>query len=349
MEYQMSGQPSTSSAKAPAKRKKTRKTAKDNDCKLKAEAGEAETPRPTRQKVPAPPLPAHLPPVNLIHRDVLRAWCQEVKLSSKGQKLDAYKRLLARAFPDQMPDLKNVPDTPKEARVKTIRKKMKTEEVEVPGPQMAVPLEVVPVPVAQEQVPALTEPPVLYEEVSTTVVTTAASEAVLASWARIAANAKNEAVPSTAASETYGFVCVKVLDPLKLEVQAVMSCHVAEVNLSLEYFEKNFCMEDLDEENVILTLVPVTEEPTIEVSTESIFSSPVGLKPPDPPRPTSEAGIPPVSQRAPCLPAVLPPINDVSRNTLREWCRYHNLSTDGKIGLTGFFRVIVLAVLELSL
>ena len=26
----------------------------------------------------------------------------------------------------------------------------------------------------------------------------------------------------------------------------------------------------------------------------------------------------------------LPPIRDVSRNTLREWCRYHNLSTDGK-------------------
>ncbi|KAL6061816.1 hypothetical protein STEG23_022404, partial [Scotinomys teguina] len=206
MEYQMSGQPSTSFAKAPAKRKKQRKTAKDNDCKLKAEVGDAETLRPTCRTVPAPPLPAHLPPrpLNLIHRAVLRAWCQEVKLSSKGQKLDAYKRLLARAFPDQMPDLKNVPDTPKEARVKTIRKKMKTEEAEVPGPQMAVPLEVVPVPVAQEQVPALTEPPVLYKEVSTTVVTTAASEAVLASWARIAANAKNEAVLSTAASESYG-------------------------------------------------------------------------------------------------------------------------------------------------
>ncbi|KAL6041566.1 hypothetical protein STEG23_030241 [Scotinomys teguina] len=125
---------------------------KDNDCKPKAEAGDAESPRPTCRK----------------------------------------------------PDLKNVPDTPKEARVKTIQKKMKTEEAEVPGPQMIVPLEVVPVPVAQEQVPTLTEPPVPYEEVSTTVVTTAASEAVLAPWARIAANAKNEAVQSTAASETYG-------------------------------------------------------------------------------------------------------------------------------------------------
>ncbi|CAO2631803.1 Developmental pluripotency-associated protein 2, partial [Lemmus lemmus] len=29
-------------------------------------------------------------------------------------------------------------------------------------------------------------------------------------------------------------------------------------------------------------------------------------------------------------PATLPPINEVSRNTLREWCRCHDLSTDGK-------------------
>jgi hypothetical protein len=46
-----------------------------------------------------------------------------MKLSSKGQKVDAYKRLLARAFPDQMPELKNVPDTAKEARLKTSLKK----------------------------------------------------------------------------------------------------------------------------------------------------------------------------------------------------------------------------------
>ncbi|CAO2607779.1 Developmental pluripotency-associated protein 4 [Lemmus lemmus] len=40
---------------------------------------------------------------------------------------------------------------------------------------------------------------------STTVVTTTASEAVLASWSRIAANAnKNESLQSTTTSETYG-------------------------------------------------------------------------------------------------------------------------------------------------
>lgn len=127
-----------------------------------------------------------------------------MKLNSKDQKLEAYKRPLAGTFPNQMPDLKNVPDTPKEARVKTFQKNMKTEieEGQVPCPQVTVPLEVVPE--AKEQVPALTEPPVLFEEVSTTVVTTA-SEAVLACRARTAANAKkNKALQSMATPETYG-------------------------------------------------------------------------------------------------------------------------------------------------
>ncbi|KAL1784600.1 developmental pluripotency-associated protein 4 [Sigmodon hispidus] len=126
-----------------------------------------------------------------------------MKLSSKGQKLDAYKQLLARAFPEQMPDLKNVPDTPKEARMKSFWKEMKTEEKEVPCPQVTVAREVVTV--LEEQVPALTELPVLYEKVSKTVVTTTASEAVLASWARIAANAKkNKVMLPTSTPETYG-------------------------------------------------------------------------------------------------------------------------------------------------
>jgi hypothetical protein len=55
--------------------------------------------------------------------------------------------------------------------------------------QVTVPLEIVTVP--EEKIPALIDSPMLYEEVSTTDVTTSASEAVLASWARIAANAKN--------------------------------------------------------------------------------------------------------------------------------------------------------------
>lgn len=38
-----------------------------------------------RKKIPVPPLPSKLPPANMLHRDVLRAWCQQLKLSTKGQ------------------------------------------------------------------------------------------------------------------------------------------------------------------------------------------------------------------------------------------------------------------------
>ncbi|XP_038197073.1 developmental pluripotency-associated protein 4-like [Arvicola amphibius] len=199
----MSSQPSTSFARPPAKKKKT-KTAKEDNCKSNKKAGDTETPKPTPRKIPVPPLPDYLSPVNLIHQDILWEWCKKQKLSSKDQKLETYKRLLASSFPKQMPELENIPDTPKEARLKTRQKKMKTETEarEESCPQVMVPLEMVPVP--KEQMPALTEPPVLYEEVSTTSVTTTASEAVLASWSRTADNAnKNEALQSITTPETY--------------------------------------------------------------------------------------------------------------------------------------------------
>ncbi|KAL1787407.1 developmental pluripotency-associated protein 2 [Sigmodon hispidus] len=92
--------------------------------------------------------------------------------------------------------------------------------------------------------------------------------------------------------------------------------------------------DGLDEESVILTLVPVSEEPTTELSAEPIISSTVGLGQPgivkNPPLPTSAKIKPSSPKPSSCLPAILPPINDVSRNTLREWCRHCNLSTDGK-------------------
>lgn len=56
----MSGQPRTSTVKTPAKGK--RQTAKENRCRPKEKAGDAETPRPNRRKVPVPPLQVHLPP-----------------------------------------------------------------------------------------------------------------------------------------------------------------------------------------------------------------------------------------------------------------------------------------------
>ncbi|KAK7800403.1 hypothetical protein U0070_009979 [Myodes glareolus] len=178
VECQISRQPSTSFAKTPAMQKRPKKRPKEDDCKSNEKAQDAETPKPTPRKVPVPPLPAHLPPMNPIHRDVWWAWCKKVKLSSKGP-----------------PGLENIPDTPKEARVKTCWKKMKTETEEEQEP------------CPQEQVPALTEPLVLCEEDGRAVVTTAAFEAVLASWARIAANAKkNEALQSITTPKTYALL-----------------------------------------------------------------------------------------------------------------------------------------------
>ncbi|KAB0342950.1 hypothetical protein FD754_019876, partial [Muntiacus muntjak] len=55
----------------------------------------------TPTRIPIPPLPSVLLPVNLIHRDVIQAWCQQLKLSTKGLKLDGYKRLCEYAYPHQ--------------------------------------------------------------------------------------------------------------------------------------------------------------------------------------------------------------------------------------------------------
>lgn len=74
------------------------------------------------QKIPIPPLPSKLLPVNLICQDILSPWCQQLKLSTKGQKLDAYKHPCAFAYPKQ----KDIPSTAKEARIrKSLQKKKK--------------------------------------------------------------------------------------------------------------------------------------------------------------------------------------------------------------------------------
>ncbi|XP_006876300.1 PREDICTED: developmental pluripotency-associated protein 4-like [Chrysochloris asiatica] len=43
------------------------------------------------------------------------AWCQQLKLSTKEQKLEAYRRLCEHAYPNQ----KNSPATAKEANIQT--------------------------------------------------------------------------------------------------------------------------------------------------------------------------------------------------------------------------------------
>ncbi|XP_010628491.1 developmental pluripotency-associated protein 2 [Fukomys damarensis] len=111
--------------------------------------------------------------------------------------------------------------------------------------------------------------------------------------------------------------------------------------------QKNLFDGEIDEEeNVILTLVPVTEEFEQGFNEESSVSSTADFQ---------GAGIVPMSSRnsdavhllqmneefkarpklrykapAPPLPTTLPPVNEVTRDTLRSWCQQFNLSTDGQ-------------------
>ncbi|XP_024433675.1 developmental pluripotency-associated protein 2 [Desmodus rotundus] len=105
---------------------------------------------------------------------------------------------------------------------------------------------------------------------------------------------------------------------------------------TLDSNEKDFFEDKLDEESVILTLVPVNEEHNEEHQMESSVSSTSGasLRMPgtnnivylpqmteqfkDCPRPILP------------LPTILPSFNKVRCDTLRDWCRQVNLSTEGK-------------------
>uniref|UniRef100_H0XR74 SAP domain-containing protein n=1 Tax=Otolemur garnettii TaxID=30611 RepID=H0XR74_OTOGA len=108
--------------------------------------------------------------------------------------------------------------------------------------------------------------------------------------------------------------------------------------------QKNVSEEDTDDkESMILTLVPVKDdsddsnneqmEPTVSSTSDVKLNNP---------QKHNEDHLPPtnkqskVIRKARCkkpdlpLPTVLPSINDVGRDTLRNWCQHLNLSTDGK-------------------
>ncbi|ELW62508.1 developmental pluripotency-associated protein 4 [Tupaia chinensis] len=200
-----SSQPSTSTGllATSAKGKKRKRSAKDDQAscpKEKAQSNDSLQP----QK-PIPPLPSKLPPVNRLHQDILRAWCQQLKISFKGQKLDAYRRLCASAYPNQ----KNIPTTAKEARIESsLRRKLKMGrgKASAESPQEETcsertnPPEVAPPPAEAFSNPE--ESAALLEGVNTIEVTTSAPEAVLASWARIASVAGKMESAETAAVES---------------------------------------------------------------------------------------------------------------------------------------------------
>ncbi|XP_062032500.1 developmental pluripotency-associated protein 4 isoform X2 [Lepus europaeus] len=95
-------QPSTSLPRTSEKEgNKRKRSMKDDKVSCPKERGQCDgNPKP-RKKVPIPPLPVDLPPIDLVHRDILRAWGQKLRLSTKGPKIDLYKRLCEYAYPHQ--------------------------------------------------------------------------------------------------------------------------------------------------------------------------------------------------------------------------------------------------------
>ncbi|XP_062969195.1 developmental pluripotency-associated protein 2 [Cynocephalus volans] len=105
-----------------------------------------------------------------------------------------------------------------------------------------------------------------------------------------------------------------------------------------ESSKKNFSEEELHEETAILSLVPEEHE---KEQVEPSVSSTYDVKPKRP-RKNNKGHLPKTGVRFKALskrtcktpglplPAILPPINEVRRDTLREWCQQFNLSTDGE-------------------
>ncbi|TKC43884.1 hypothetical protein EI555_015355, partial [Monodon monoceros] len=103
----------------------------------------------------------------------------------------------------------------------------------------------------------------------------------------------------------------------------------------------NFFEEVLGEENMVLTLIPVNEEIVEDHLTEPSVSSTSEVKveslsPDDQVHsPQTDEQFKACPKSSCCkpiypLPTILPPINNVSRDTLRKWCQQLNLSTDGQ-------------------
>ncbi|XP_022430570.1 developmental pluripotency-associated protein 4 [Delphinapterus leucas] len=186
-----------------AKRTKRKRSIKNNRaCCPRKMPQCCDSVKPQKKTMPIPPLPSILPPVNLIHRDVVRAWCQQLKLSTKGPKLDGYKRLCEHAYPHQ----KNIPATAEEARILSLaRRKSKMNKGELPlecsdekmSSEVAAPPE--------EGAPTLEGAPALEGDLTLQeVVSTSASDpgTVFASWSRMTARAMK--MESAQSQETCG-------------------------------------------------------------------------------------------------------------------------------------------------
>uniref|UniRef100_H0Y0Z4 SAP domain-containing protein n=1 Tax=Otolemur garnettii TaxID=30611 RepID=H0Y0Z4_OTOGA len=119
-------------------------------------------------------VPDELPPVNLLSWDTVWAWCQQLGLSTGGQKLDVDKRLCTCAFPNQ----KDIPSTAKEAKIQK-KSNVDKKEMSLEGSEGTDPPAVVLAP-GLGCPPSPDESASLHEGVNI-VVTTSAPEALLAS------------------------------------------------------------------------------------------------------------------------------------------------------------------------
>ena len=129
------------------------------------------------------PLPTTLPPINDVSRDTLWNWCQQLKLSTDGQKIEVYRRLQEHAFPEKV---QYIPKSSREARMHSCSRKhsMVTKRGSVQKRKMS----------ENEERTNMVE------------VVTSAQVAMLAAWSRIAARAvQPKAVNSRAlrASESF--------------------------------------------------------------------------------------------------------------------------------------------------
>ncbi|XP_037592327.1 developmental pluripotency-associated protein 2-like [Cebus imitator] len=109
---------------------------------------------------------------------------------------------------------------------------------------------------------------------------------------------------------------------------------------NLDNSKKNFFeVEADDEESVILTLVPVKDQPNMEQMEPSVSTSDVKLKKPKKYNQvnllqTNEQFTAPRKARckipAPPMPTILPPISKVCQDTLWNWCQELGLNMKGK-------------------
>lgn len=84
-EERASSEPSTSTlSRTSAKGTEGQRSVKDDNASRPQENAQCNNSLKPWKKVTIPPLPSKVPPVNLLHGDIVGAWCHHLKLSTRG-------------------------------------------------------------------------------------------------------------------------------------------------------------------------------------------------------------------------------------------------------------------------